>query len=263
MHVRPRETSYAVYDDKARKWSPWTTLKMPEDPKFVNAGAGCVQRVDLDNGDILLPIYFKSPEDKHYRVTVVRCSFDGTQLRFIEQGNELVLESVRGLVEPSIAEFQGRFYLTLRNDKAGYVCASDDGLNFSPIQPWRFDDGTDLGNYNTQQHWVTHKNGLYLVYNRQGLHNDHVVRHRGPLLMAEVDAKNLTVKRATECILVPERGARLGNFGVTEVSENETWVTVAEWMQTAPPNYIISPDNAFGADNSVFVARILWNKPNK
>ena len=31
---------------------------------------------------------------------------------------------------------------------------------------------------------------------------------------------------------MPQRGAKLGNFGVTEVNENETWVTDAEWMQT-------------------------------
>ena len=37
--------------------------------------------------------------------------------------------------------------------------------------------------------------------------------------------------RKTEQILAPERGARLGNFGVTNVNENETWVTVSAWMQ--------------------------------
>ena len=60
-------------------------------------------------------------------------------------------------------------------------------------------------------------------------------------------------------MLVPERGARLGNFGVTEVSDNETWVTVAEWMQAASPNTIIPPDNAFGADNRVWAARLFWS----
>ena len=53
---------------------------------------------------------------------------------------------------------------------------------------------------------------------------------------------------------------RLGNFGVTEVSENETWVTVAEWMQTWGPNVVIPPDNKYGADNSVYAARILWDE---
>jgi hypothetical protein len=40
------------------------------------------------------------------------------------------------------------------------------------------------------------------------------------------------------------------------------WVTVAEWMQTNPPKIVIPPDNPYGADNSVYVARILWDEPN-
>lgn len=261
MHVRPREASYAVYDDKTRTWSAWTTLKMPDEPKFYNSGAGCVQRFDLENGDILLPVYFKGKEDRYYKVTVLRCTFDGTTLRYVEHGTELALESGRGVYEPSLTRFQGKFYLTLRNDTGAYLSTSADGLNFTPIQPWKFDDGADLGNYNTQQHWVTHKDALYLVYNRRGAHNDHVIRHRAPLFMAQVDPATLAVKRATERVLVPERGARLGNFAVTEVSENETWVTVAEWMQTHSPHIIIPPNNAFGADNSVYAARILWETP--
>jgi hypothetical protein len=57
--------------------------------------------------------------------------------------------------------------------------------------------------------------------------------------------------------------ARLGNFGVTQVSPHETWVTVAEWMQTRGPNIVIPPDNPYGADNSVYVARIRWEQPNQ
>jgi lysophospholipase L1-like esterase len=258
IHDRQRETVWSVYDEQTRTWTPWVNLPMPAEPKFFCAGAGCVQRFDLENGEILLPIYFKAEKDKYYRTTVLRCSFDGTTLKYLEHGTELALESGRGVYEPSITRCAGKFYLTLRNDTAGYVAVSDDGLHFGPIQPWKFDDGSDLGNYNTQQHWVTHRDRLYLVYNRKGAHNDHVIRHRGPLFMAEVDQKTLAVKRATECILVPERGARLGNFAITEVSENETWVTVAEWMQTFSPNMILPIDNAFGADNTVWAARILW-----
>ena len=65
--------------------------------------------------------------------------------------------------------------------------------------------------------------------------------------------------RATERILVPEHGARLGNFGVTQNSAHETWVTVAEWMQTNRPMLIIPPDNPWGAANRVFDARIRFD----
>ncbi len=259
---RPRETCYSVYDDRGRRWSPWTTLAMPDDARFANAGAGCVQRVDLDNGDILLPIYFKGLEDKFSRVTVLRCAFDGVNLRFIEQGNELSVDADRGVAEPSLARFRGRYYLTLRQDKAAYVCAGDDGLHFSEPKPWTWDDGSELGSYNTQQHWVTHSDALYLVYTRRDANNDHVFRHRAPLFIAAVDADKLCVQRATERILVPERGARLGNFGVCDVNERETWVTVAEWMQTWSPDIVLRPDNPYGADNTVYAARIRWTKPN-
>jgi hypothetical protein len=81
--------------------------------------------------------------------------------------------------------------------------------------------------------------------------------------MAQVDPKTLRVIRKTEQVLVPERGARLGNFGVTEVNPDETWVTVAEWMQTWGPNHILPVDNKYGSDGSVFVARVHWSRPNR
>ncbi|UCG50176.1 MAG: hypothetical protein JSU94_10370 [Phycisphaerales bacterium] len=264
MTVRNRETAYAVYDQNEHKWSPWTTLKMPDEQRFKNAGAGSVQRYDLPNGDILLPIYFKQPKDKQYSVTVLRCSFDGRILRYLLHGSEHSVPIDRGLCEPSLTRFKNRYYLTLRNDRAGYVTSSDDGLNYVEPRKWRFDDGQDLGNYNTQQHWVTHSDALFLVYTRKARGNDHVFRHRAPLFIARIDTERLCVIRDTERILVPERGARLGNFGVTPVNPRETWVTVTEWMQTKGPNpYDYRIPMKYGSDNAVFAARILWNTPNR
>jgi hypothetical protein len=172
-------------------------------------------------------------------------------------GNSLsVDDGSRGLHEPSLTVFEGKYFLTIRNDLQGYVTRSDDGLNFETIRPWTFDDGSPLGNYNTQQHWVRHSDGLYLVYTRKGADNDHVFRHRAPLFMAKIDTEKLAVIRDTEVVLVPERGARLGNFGVTEISPKETWVTVSEWMQ---PEGV----EKYGSDGSVYVASIEWNKTNK
>jgi hypothetical protein len=258
---RPRETTYSVYDPRARTWTPWATLDMPDHEKFFSAGAGSVQRVDLENGDILLPIYFKSRAQADFRTTVVRCRFDGKSLTYVEHGSELTTAGGRGLYEPSLTRFGDKYLLTLRNDSAGYVATSADGLHFDEPRMWLWDDGTDLGNYNTQQHWVTRGDRLYLVYTRRGANNDHVFRHRAPLFIARVDPATLRVIRRTEQVLVPERGARLGNFAVTDVNDRETWVTVAEWMQTKGPNVVIPPDNPHGADNSVYVARILWPSP--
>ena len=62
--------------------------------------------------------------------------------------------------------------------------------------------------------------------------------------------------RATERVVIPKRGAMLGNFGVATVNEHETWVTVGEGMYQADKI-------TEGADGSVFAGRILWSKPNK
>ena len=260
--ARPRQTAYSSYDATAHTWNAWQTLKMPDDAKFYNAGAGSVQRFDESDGTILLPIYFK-PDGKPFQTTVVRCAFDGQELKYLEHGDELAVEVARGLVEPSITKFGERYFLTIRNDLCGYVTSGDDGLHWEPPQAWRFDDGEELGNYNTQQHWVTHCGALFLVYTRRGLNNDHVFRHRGPLLMAQVDPENLQVIRETERVIIPERGARLGNFGVIQVSADETWVTVTEWMQTcAPHSTDCTRCERWGSDNTVWVARLLWDKPN-
>lgn len=69
---------------------------------------------------------------------------------------------------------------------------------------------------------MTHRDALFLVYTRRGAGNDHVFRNRAPLFIAQVDPERLVVMRATERLLVPEHAARLGNFGVTEISEDET-----------------------------------------
>ncbi|MCB1224332.1 MAG: sulfatase-like hydrolase/transferase [Verrucomicrobiales bacterium] len=261
IHDRRRETAYSVFDAKSGAWSRWRTLDMPDEAKFFSAGAGCVQRVDRADGDLLLPIYFKGKDDPYYRVTVLRCGFDGETLNFREQGNELALESGRGVYEPSLTFCGGTYYLTLRNDRAGYVTVSQDGLNFGPIQKWCWDDGEDLGTYNTQSHWITHGDRLWLAYTRRGAHNDHVFRHRAPLFMAEVDRETLRVRRATEVILAPEMGARLGNFGVCDVSPTETWVTVTEWMQGLPPHHVLKPGHPLGADNRVWATKIHWQAP--
>jgi hypothetical protein len=246
-----RQTAYSWYDAEARTWADWRTVDMPDDPKFHSSGAGCTQRVDLPNGDILLPVYFKAKGVKTATATVMRCQFDGDALRYVEHGSEMTVDVQRGMCEPSLAQLGGRFYLTLRNDVKGYVTSGSDGLHFDPPKPWTFDDGEELGSYNTQQHWVTHEKGLFLVFTRRDPDYDHVFRHRAPLRIAQVDPERLCVIRSTERVLVPERGARLGNFAVTKVNDKETWVTVAEWMQPVGCEQ-------YGSDNSVYAARIIW-----
>jgi hypothetical protein len=81
------------------------------------------------------------------------------------------------------------------------------------------------------------------VYTRRGANNDHIIRHRAPLFIAQVDPVKLHVIRETERIAVPERGESLGNFDATTVNDNETWITVA--------------------GGPAYLARIRWAQPNR
>jgi lysophospholipase L1-like esterase len=251
---RAHQTAYAVYDPGTGAWSRWRVLEMPEDEKFNFARSACAQWLVEPDGTVLLPFYFGPSADVPHSVTVVRCGFDGERLRYLEHGNELVLNVVRGLVEPSLVRFQGRYYLTIRNDVKGYVTTSRDGLRYRSIQPWRFDDGAELGSYNTQQHWLSSDDGLFLVYTRRGANNDHIMRHRAPLFIAQVNPRTLRVMRSTEQVLVSERGATLGNFGASRITAKESWVTVAEgvWSDDARRR---------GAEGAVFVGRVTWSDP--
>ena len=270
---------FSFYDAQNRTWSPWAQIPMPDEPKFFHASAGCSQRVNLPNGEILLPVYYKARGVHHYSSTILRCSFDGKEMLCLDYGDEFTLpfdpktipktqsynqqifnSRQQGLFEPSLTVFRGKYFLTLRNRLSGYVTSGKDGQHFDPPRPWTFDDGTPLGNYNTQQHWISHSDGLFLVYTRRGANNDHVFRHRAPLLIAQVDPERLCVIRSTEKILIPEKGADLGNFDVTNVNADETWVIAAEGMHTQPTTG--SPVQ-YGANNNVYVARIIWNRPNQ
>ncbi len=254
---RSHECAYATFDPKSNRWSTWRFLEMPEtETKFFLVAPGCVQWLVRPDGSLLVPVYFRGPTGSDYSVTVLECAFDGETLRYVRHGDELTLAGGRGLAEPSLAFFRGKYYLTLRNDACGYVTTSDDGLRFAPIKPWTFDDGSDLGSYNTQQHWLVHSDGLFLSYTRRGANNDHITRNRAPLFLTQVDADKLHVIRSTEQILLPERGVMLGNFGAAAITPTESWVTDAEFIVADKPH-------ARGADGSVFSARVKWSRPNR
>lgn len=248
--------AYAIYDAGADTWSEWRYVDMPDPAgKYFLSTPGCVQWLVEDDGSLLIPFYFGAKDAPGYTATVMRCRFDGETLTYIEHGSEMTVDVDRGFVEPSLTRYRGKYYLTLRNDQKGYVTTSDDGINFAEVTPWIFDDGEDLGSYNTQQHWVTHSDGLFLVYTRRGADNDHIMRHRAPLFIAEVDPETLRVKRDTERVLISERGATLGNFGASTMSADETWVTVSEgiWNDTMREK---------GATGATYIARIKWETPN-
>lgn len=227
--------SYAVMDPNTGAWGPLQFLAMPEKDHggygITGANAGNTQRVDLPDGDILLPVrYWRDPKKYNFTSVVARCAFDGRTLTYKEHGSELSVPRGRGLYEPSLVRFGGEYFLTLRADHTGYVTRGKDGLHFEEVREWRFDDGKPLGNYNTQQHWVVVGGGLFLVYTRRGAGNDHMFRHRAPLFIGQVDPGTLRVIRKTERVLIPENQATLGNSGVCRISDQESWVTCGEGL---------------------------------
>jgi hypothetical protein len=86
------------------------------------------------------------------------------------------------------------------------------------------------------------------------------MRWRSPLWVAQVNVEKRCLIKATEQLVIPLVGdgvnnpnkvALMGNFNVTNVSPEESWVTVGEWM----------PRNGYRGD--VLLARIRWSKPNR
>ena len=111
----------------------------------------------------------------------------------------------------------------------------------------------------TQQHWLTHSDGLFLVYTRKDASNARVIRWRSPLWVARVDTERLCLIRRSEQIVLPLVGdgvnrpdevALMGNFNVTNCSPQQSWVTVGEWLPRR------------GAKGDLLMARIRWYSPN-
>ena len=136
----------------------------------------------------------------------------------------------------------------MRSDHSAFVTKGTDGINFAEAREWTFDDGEILGSYCTQQHWATIDGKLYLLYCRPSGDNEHIFRHRAPIFIAEVDPERLHVIRSTERAGIPDNNAAMGNFGVCQVSDNESWVTVGEGMRNGPRE---------GGINKVLLAQIV------
>ncbi len=266
---------YSLWNPDREDFEPWKRMELP--------GNLCLgiyyngQKHEMEDGTILIPGYYCGPfrsgeEESYSAVTVLRCRFDGTDLHYVEHGSVHTVRESAGLHEPSMVCFRGRYFMTVRHNLRAYVAVSEDGLHFGELTPWRFDDGKDLGNYNTQQHWLSHGDGLYLVYNRRNKLEGGVWRSRAPLFMAQVDTEGLCVLRDTEVIVFPEKGARMGNFCIADVSENQTFVVTGEWLQGcfphSEPGRRFFWAEQFGSDSffnymqyigDLLLARILWD----
>ena len=219
----------------------------------------CGQRVVEPDGDIVMSFTF-GPKAEARMVCGVRCRFDGEILSIDEVGPPLENSTGRGLLEPSVTKFNDRYFMTIRaEDDRGYVSVSEDGIHYAPQKAWSFDDGEPLTMSTTQQHWLTHSDALYLVSTRKDKSNQNVIRWRSPLWMARVDPETLTLIRSTEQVALPLVGdgvnepdevPLMGNFHTVNVSPEESWITVGEWLPRRQ------------ARGDLLVARVRWETPN-
>ncbi len=255
-----RRIHYSIRDPHGR-WSQRQRLEWDHPDAASFQSCGCSQRLTLPGGDLLVPVTCAPAGRADRGVTTLRCGYDGVRITVLESGTMLRLPIGRGLLEPSVTRFGDDFLLTIRaEDGQAYVSRSGDGLGWEAPRPWLWSDGEPLRTASTQQQWVSHSDGLFLLYTRRTEHNTGIPRFRAPLFLAQVDPATLRLIRGTERVAVRARGdglavpntvPMLGNFAVVAATPDESWVTVGEH------------NPATGLDGNTIIARIRWSRPNR
>ena len=242
------------FDWKAMRYTGCSRLDIDTPVMRQYAAVTFMEPLDEPDGTILIPAYCSGAFTTRSQVVVIRFKMENGKLVYVENGRPVIRNELkRGVGEPRIARLGNKYYMTLRSDEIGWMAESDDGLNYSEPTVWKWDDGEILTSRNTQQAWLMHPDGLFLVYTRETPHNQHVFRRRAPLFMARFDEDRNCLVKDTEIIAVPEMGARLGNFTVVNMKENEAWICVCEWMQTDP-----KVCESYGANNRLWRVHVMW-----
>ena len=235
--VLRRYPVYTVYDPV----SGWNGKRLHLEHELFRRcsiySCGCSQKVILPDGSMIIPLTFGFFDRRDRMVVSCLAAFDGERIMVRAIGSMLMLPIGRGLLEPSLILYRGRYFMTIRaEDGHGHVTSSADGLEWTPLQVWRWNDGTELEMSTTQQHWLELDGRLYLVYNRKTTDNEEVFRWRAPLLIAEVNPVTMRLEQSSEQIVFPcRRGGNdpaavpgMGNFHPTAISATEAIITVGE-----------------------------------
>ena len=240
-------------------WSERKELKVDFFKHCLNWRVACAQILVLPDGNVLIPIYFsKKTKSDLFSVCSMRCSFGDGKLVVKDVSNILSSDVNRGLIEPSLAVLNDKYYMTIRaEDDQGYFSVSDDGLKWGEIIPWCWDDGEPLIMSSTQQHWVCNGKSLFLVYMRKTCFNNDALRWRAPLFIARFDEKHACLVKETEKEVLPlirTNGTTnsMGNFHAVDISSTKSIVSVGSvthWFKN---------DKIHNFFSDIKLAKIYW-----
>ena len=236
----PGRAVYAVWSPESGTWSNGGILPLPGIERSYRTS--CTQAVLLENNKIILPVYFDTgiPVD-HFGYKASRFASltaiygqNGSKFEFIAQSNQLEIRNNRGCIEPSAVRLpDGSYAMTMRAEDGNmYYSVSKDALNWSEPAPWVWDDNTAIKTASTQQHWVRIGDKVFLVYTRSDGSNDHLMRYRAPLYIAEVNTTSGQLLRTTEQVVFKrkcrdEAEALYGNFHCAQFNANCAVITDA------------------------------------
>jgi len=208
--------------------------------------------LQLDSQTILYP--FLTREGQRRSVRTVAARQHGGKFVPLYVSNALANQAGRGLLEPQIAEYAGRLYMTMRaEDGCGYLSVSEDqGRSWNEPRAWRWQDGGNIPMHTTMTKLLSHSDGLLLVYTRIRKDNTDVFRSRAPLHCADVDPATLSLRRSTERILIPNKGVPVGNFWVWPIDQHKSYVTATGW-----------PRDGRKQNGDTWLAKIHWQRPNE
>jgi hypothetical protein len=223
-------------------------LKVPE--KLGHTFASAYYFLD---GDTILQAFTTQNEGRYYSKSMIALAVGNGQFVPLHISNSWTNNTGRGLYEPHIAEYRGKFYMTGRaEDGRGYLMVSHDrGWSWDEPVPWKWDNGEIISMDQTMTKLLAHSDGLVLVYTRIRDDNEKTFRHRAPLHIADLDPETLTLKRTTERIIVPNKGMCVGTFWVWPINQQESYVVTAEW-----------PRDGRKTNGDIWLAKVKWRTPN-
>lgn len=204
---------------------------------------------------------FTTLSDGRYSVQSLLAIKERGRFTPIHISNAWTNDAGRGLYEPQIVKYDGKYYMTARaEDGHGYFLISEDyGRSWNEPIPWKWDNGEPIAMHQTMTKLLSHSEGLVLVYTRIRDDNDNVFRNRSPLHIADFNTETLKLDRSTERIIVhnrlqPEipRGFPVGNFWVWPVNRYKSFVITAEW-----------PRDGVDINGDIWLTKIYWRKPNQ